>query len=149
MKGVKISALVENGGLPLSIIIAPANVHDSKFYLPTNERLKIRIPIGRPITRPEEVMADAAYDSEEIRKYNTKRGIKTNIPVNERNRMERRVGRPIRYDKKEYKKRNAVERFFSWIESYKKIFPRYERLEVSYFGLVHLACAMMLWRVLG
>lgn len=146
---MKISALVENGGLPLSTVVAPANVHDSKLYLPTIECLKIRISIGRPITRPEEVMAYAAYDSEEIRKYNKKKEIKTNIPVNKRNRMKRRVGRPSRYDKEEYKKRSAVERFFSWIESYKKIFVRYERLEVSYLGLVHLACAMMLWRVLG
>ena len=146
---MKIIALVENGGLPLSIIVAPANVHDSKFYLPTIERSKIRIPIGRPITRPKEVIADAAYNSEEIRRYNRKWGIKTNFPVNKRNRMKRRVGRPTRCDKEEYKNRNAVERFFSWIESYKNIFARYERLEVSYLGLVHLACAMMLWRVLG
>ncbi len=94
-------------------------------------------------------MADAAYDSEEIRKYNRKRGIKTNIPVNEINRMKRRVGRPIKYDKEEYKKRNAVERFFRWIGLYKRIFLKYEQLEVSYLGLVQLACAMMLWRVLG
>ena len=149
MKGVKISALVEKDGLPLSIVVAPANVHDSKFYLPTIERFKLKIPIGRPITRPEEVMADAAYNSEVIRKYNRKRGIKTNIPVNERNRKKKRVGRPIKFDKEKYKKRSAVERFFSWIESYKKIFPRYERLEVSYLGLVQLVCVMMLWRVLG
>ena len=149
VKGVKISALVDNDGLPLSIVVAPANIHDSKFCLLTIERLKIKIPIGRPITRPGGVMADAAYDSEEIRKYNRKRGIKTNIPVNEINRMKRRVGRPIKYDKEEYKKRNAVERFFRWIGLYKRIFLKYEQLEVSYLGLVQLACAMMLWRVLG
>lgn len=147
VKGVKISALLDNYGLPLSIVVAPANIHDSKFYLPTIERLKI--PTGRAITRPEEAMADVAYDSEEIRKYNRKIGIKTNILVNERNRKKRRVGIPIKYDKEEYKKRNAVEWFFSWIESYKTIFPRYERLEVSYLELVQLAGAMTVWRVLG
>jgi transposase len=42
-----------------------------------------------------------------------------------------------------------IERFFSWIEAYRKIYPRYERLENSYLGLVTLACTMMIFRVLG
>lgn len=81
----------------------------------------VSVPIGIPITRPEEVIVDAAYDSEEISKYNKKKEIKTNSPVNKRNRMKRRVGRPIRYYKEEYKKRSVVELFFSLIGSYKKI----------------------------
>ena len=34
--------------------------------------------------------------------------------------------RPITVDKYEYKKKSVVERFFSWIESCKKVFPIYE-----------------------
>ena len=48
-----------------------------------------------------------------------------------------------------YKKRNAVERFFSWIEAFKKIVPRYERYEHSFMGLIHLACSVMIARVVG
>lgn len=40
-------------------------------------------------------------------------------------------------------------RFFSWIEGYKKISARYERLKNSYLGLINLACSLMLGRVLG
>lgn len=149
MKGVKISALVDDNGLPLSTVVSPANIHDSKLYLPTLGGLKIKKQKGRPIIRPKAITADGAYDSEEIRAHNRKRGIKTNIPVNKRNRKEPKLGRPIKFDKEVYKKRGAIERFFSWIESYKKIFPRYERSEISYFGLVQLASIMMLWRVLG
>ena len=149
VKGIKISTLTDKNGLPLSIFISPANIHDSKLYLPTISKVKIKLPLGAPITRPKLVNADAAYDSTDIREYNRKRGIKSNIPVNRRNRKKKKIGRPKKLDKDIYKGRSAVERFFSWIEAYKKILPRYERLEYSYLGLVTLSSIMMLWRVLG
>jgi len=56
------------------------------------------------------------YDTANIRKYNRRRGIKSNIPVNRRNKKKgkKKVGRPIKVDQKEYKKKSIVERFFSW-----------------------------------
>lgn len=39
----------------------------------------------------------------------------------------------------------SIERFFSRIETYKKIYPRYERREDSYLGLAQLACALIIW----
>ncbi|MFA5453443.1 MAG: hypothetical protein WC248_07710 [Candidatus Methanomethylophilaceae archaeon] len=58
-------------------------------------------------------------------------------------------GRPVWFDPELYKKRSAVERFFSWIEAFKKIVPRYERYEHSFMGLIHLACSVMIGRILG
>ncbi len=57
--------------------------------------------------------------------------------------------RPVWFDPELYKKRSAVERFFSWIEAFKKIVPRYERYEHSFMGLIHLACSVMIGRILG
>ena len=93
--------------------------------------------------------ADGMYDTAKIRNYNKKRGIKSNIPVNKRNRKKKKRGRPIKVDKKEYKKKSVVERFFSWIESCKKVFPRYEIKETSYLGVVMLAAIMRVHEVLG
>jgi len=45
--------------------------------------------------------------------------------------------------------RNASERFFSWIEVFKKIVPRYERYECSFLGQIHLACDVMIGRCWG
>ena len=149
IKGIKISAVTEKKGLPLAIFISPANIHDSKLYLPTIENVRIKLPIGAPITRPELINGDSAYDAKDIRNYNRRRGIKSNIPVNRRNRKNKKRGRPIKLDKDIYKARNAVERFFSWIEGFKKVSTRYERLDHSYRGLVTLSCCLMLWRVSG
>lgn len=148
IKGIKLSALVDKYGLPLSVFIAPANVHDSRLYLPTISGFKIEKPIGRPITRPKTIIGDASFDTEEIRDHNLKRKIKTVIPVNPRNRKNKKIGRPRQFDKEIYKRISAVERFNSWIEANKKVYTRYEHLEISYLGLIQLSCAMI-WRVLG
>ena len=101
------------------------------------------------MNRPPKVTADGMYDTAKIRKYNRKRGIKSNIPVNKRNRKKMKIGRPIKVDQKEYKKKSVVERFFSWIESCKKVFPRYEIKETSYLGVVMLAAIIRLDELLG
>ncbi|MGB9939370.1 transposase [Methanosarcina sp.] len=149
VKGVKLSVLVDLQGLPLSIIIVPANKNDSTLYIPTLKNFRIKRPIGRPVNRPSKVTADAMYDTAKIRKYNRRRGIKSNIPVNKRNQKKKKRGRPIKVDQEEYKKKSAVERFFSWIESCKKVFPRYEIKEISYLGVVMLAAIIRLNQVLG
>ncbi len=48
-------------------------------YMPTILDLKIKLDVGRPITRPNLINADKAYDSKEIRDYNRNRGIISNI----------------------------------------------------------------------
>ena len=93
--------------------------------------------------------ADAIYDTDDFRKYNRRRGIKSNIPVNVRNRTKKKKGRPIKVDWEEFKKKSAIERFFSWIESCKKVFPKYEVKEISYLGVVILAAIIRLNQVLG
>ncbi len=133
----------------LSIIVVPANKNDSTLYIPTLKNFRIKRSKGRPVNRPSKVTADAMYDTAEIRKYNRRRGIKSNIPVNKRNQKKKKRGRPIKVDQEEYKKKSAIERFFSWIESCKKVFPRYEIKEISYLGVVMLAAIMRLDEVLG
>ena len=93
--------------------------------------------------------ADGMYDTAKIRKCNRRRGRKSNIPVNKRNQKNKKRGRSIKVDLEEYKKKSAVDRFFSWIESCKKVFPRYEIKEISYLGVVMLAAIMRLDKVLG
>ncbi len=144
VNGNKLSALVDRNGLPLACTVAPANVHDSRLYKLTLEAFEI----SEVQERPAIISADAAYDAREIRQYNRKRRIKRTIPVNWRFWKHPKQGRPIWFDPILYKKRSAVKRFFSWIEAFKKITPRYERYEHSLMGLIHLACVVMIGRIL-
>ncbi len=145
VNGNKLSALVDRNGLPLACTASPANVHDSRLYELTLETFEI--PDVQD--HPRIISADAAYDAREIRQYNRNRGIKSIIPINPRSRKQPKRGRPVWFDPELYKKRSAVERFFSWTEAFKKVVPRYERYEQSFRGLIHLACNVMIARVLG
>lgn len=79
----------------------------------------------------------------------TGKEIKSNIPVNKRNWKKKKKGRTMKVDKEEYKKKSTIERLFSWIESCKKLFPRYEIKETSYLGVVTVAAIIRLNEVLG
>jgi transposase len=112
--------------MPLSIIIGPGNEHDSKKLLEL---------VGDLDWKPEQLYADAAYDTEHIRRGLESIGIEPNIPVNPRNGR-----RPRPYNVGLYRRmRSAVERFFGWLKSFRRIIIRYERLESTYKALVTIA----------
>jgi len=112
--------------MPLSIIIGPGNEHDSKKLLEL---------VGDLDWKPEQLYADAAYDTEHIRRGLESMGIEPNIPVNPRNGR-----RPRPYNVGLYRRmRPAVERLFGWIKSFRRIIIRYERLESTYKALTTIA----------
>ena len=120
-------------GLPLSFAVAPGNMHDSKLYVTTVQGIKIRQSSRKSLNKPKIMNAEAVYDSREIRKYNRKRGIKSNISENRRNRKKgKKRGRPYRMKKEEYGYRKSVERLFSWLKAFKRIAVRYEKLANTY-----------------
>ena len=86
IKGTKIHVAVSKEGIPLSIGISAGNEHDGLYFIDLVDRIALKGKKGRPRTKPDEINADPAYDSDEIRDYLRKRGIKSNIPVNRRNR---------------------------------------------------------------
>lgn len=46
---------------------------------------------------------------------------------------------PWNYDKELYKRRNQIERFFLRIKRFRKVFTRYDKLDIIYFAVVTLA----------
>ena len=130
------------------MVLSAGNEHESVHFAAVADKIELKGIRGRPKRRPCEINADAAFDTENIRAYLRKRGIKANIPVNKRNRKQPKRGRPFRLDKASYANRAAVERFNSWIESFKRILVRFERLKETFLAFVNLACMMILWRVL-
>ena len=73
-KGVKAHAAVSSDSLPLAIIVGPGNEHDSLRFEKGTGSIRINIGRGRPRSKPHEVLADAAYDTELIRCYLRRRG---------------------------------------------------------------------------
>ncbi len=70
------------------------------------------------------LIMDRAYEGDETRALATKRGYIPVVPP-KRNRKF-----PWKYDKELYKRRNTVERFFLRIKRFRKIFTRYDKLDM-------------------
>lgn len=116
--------------MPLSIVVGPGNEHDSKRLIELVPGLK---------RKPKELYVDSAYDTEDIRCRLLSMGIEPNIPVNPRNGR-----KPKPYNVDMYRRmRSAVERFFAWIKSFKRIILRYDRIATIYVAFVKLACIII------
>ena len=144
---------MDSNGLPISIIIGPANNHDSTKFIGVMESISDHLDDDDDdddddvIEQIVSVYADKSYDSKIIRKYLKNRNIADCIPYrNYKIKCERTTHHHTNYNKTRY----VVERFFAWMKNgFHRTRIRYERYAENYLGFVYLASIMMYWRVLG
>lgn len=123
----KLSAVVDQDGLPLSLVFFPANVHDVHTVEPT---LKDRIVATDP---SQALYADKGYDSKKVRNMIRQYG---NVDrVGKRGTIVHRVVN---------RRRNIVERFFSWLDKNRRLILRYDALITSYESWTWLASVRLL-----
>ena len=79
------------------------------------------------------LLMDRAYEDNETRTLAFKRGLIPVVPL-KKNRKS-----PWKYDAELYKRRNEVERFFLRIKRFRKVFTRYDKLDLIYFSVITLA----------
>ena len=78
------------------------------------------------------LLMDRAYEDDETRALALKQGLITFVPP-KKNRKS-----PWQYDMELYKRRNEVERFFLRLKRFRKVFTRYDKLDIIYFSVVTL-----------
>jgi transposase len=142
-KGSKVMIVADGNGLPIGLHVASAQPHESTLAEATLATVRVPQKRGRPKTRPKELVADKAYDSQEFRRKLRRRGIKPTIPTFERRKRKKpKRGRPIRAGAA-YRHRWKVERCFGWLDNCRRLVVRYERRVHVYkaFCLV----AIILW----
>ena len=79
------------------------------------------------------ILMDRAYEGDKMREKAAGKGFVPVVPP-KRNRRE-----PWEYDKERYKKRNEIERFFLRLKRFRKIFTRYDKLDVVFAGFIYFA----------
>ena len=104
---------------------------------------------GRPRTRPTALRADKAYSSRANRGRLRSRGITAVIPepadqVRHRKNRGSRGGRPVSYDREDYKGRNTIERAFNQLKTWRGLATRYDKLALIYRGGLVLR-TIVLW----
>ena len=76
---------------------------------------------------------DGAYQDNETRQLVLDLGCVPVVPPSS-NRLQRWA-----YDRALYKKRNEVERLFRRLKGFRRIFSRFEKLDLLFLGFVHFA----------
>ena len=81
----------------------------------------------------DEAVGDKAFDGDELREACLAREVNPNIPLKANRDPDKWAMDPVGY-----KERNRVERLFAKAKQFRRIATRYEKLKVTYRGLLHL-----------
>jgi len=79
------------------------------------------------------IIMDRAYEGDGMRTKVIEKGFIPVVPP-KKNRIE-----PWEYDKERYKERNEIERYFLRLKRFRKIFTRYDKLDIMFTGFIYFA----------
>lgn len=77
------------------------------------------------------LLMDRAYEGKNVRKAAEDKGFLPIVPP-KKNRVD-----PWEYDKERYKQRNEIERYFLRLKRFRRIFTRYDKLDVIFCGFIY------------
>lgn len=136
----KIHLACDSHGYPLAVMLSPGQDADSRYFMPLlEEQISLPGSQGRPRKRCRYVLADKGYDSQLLRQYCDRYGMRPVIPLRQMHRKPR-PGLPRLFDKPQYRKRNVIGRLFSWLKEKRRLCTRYDKLASSFRAMVVLAC---------
>jgi len=91
--------------------------------------------------------ADKGFDCKALRRACRRRNIEPNIKENNRNRKKTKRGRKRFFNNDVYKRRFVNERAFAWLDSFRTLLIRFDRLDESWINWHYLAVALILLKV--
>jgi transposase len=124
----KIHALVDACGLPIILKITEGQAHDGRSAQDMIDT----------VGRGDVLLADRAYDSNALRQTLAARGARANVKP-----MPNRV-MALRFNRRLYRKRNLVERFFNKIKHYRAVATRYDKRDDNFLATIKLA-SIRIW----
>ena len=89
-----------------------------------------------PAQRPTHLLMDRAYEGDETRTLAIDLGYDPVVPPKSNRKN------PWIYNKGLYKQRNQVERLFRRLKRFRRIFSRFDKLDVIFLAYIHFALAV-------
>ena len=132
-KGNKITVLVNSMGIPVSIHLSPANIHDAKL---------IETAISNSVVKilKTKIVSDKGYINQKV-KNKLRRTV--NIGLIYPYRKNQKV-KNTSFEKNLLKKRHIVENFFSWLKKYRRIQQRYDSKSITYLNFIYLGAVKII-----
>ena len=125
--GCKIHAICDALGMPVKFSLTGGQVAECRQAIPLLENVNASA-----------VLADKAYDTNELREWLESRGIKAVIPPKSNRKEE------IECDYWHYKERHAIECMFGKLKHYRRIATRYDKKAINYMGMLSFS-SVLLW----
>ncbi len=132
-KGVKIMAVVDRCGLPLSLCTHAANRHEVKL-------VQLTLDLVFSGEKPANLVGDKAYDSDPLDRELREQGVEMIAP-HRKNRTGKKTQDGRRF--RRYKRRWIVERFFAWMQWNRRVLTRWEYYPENFLGFVQLSALCM------
>jgi transposase len=110
----------------ISFSLSPGHAHDA----PEGRKLLRATKTQKPGVH---LIMDRAYEGDETRQLALDLGF---VPVVPPKKI--RIA-PWEYDRAMYKRRNEIERLFRRLKGFRRIFSRFEKLDVMFIAFIHFA----------
>jgi transposase len=123
----KIHSVVADEVLPIARCLSPGSAADDPVGQQWMEQVPEEIRKNKPLIR------DKAYEGDACRVKAKECGMEPVVPPKS-NRIA-----PWKYDEELYKERNVVERNFRNIKEFRRIFTRYDKLDITYNAFIAFA----------
>ncbi|WP_319544250.1 IS5 family transposase [Ruegeria conchae] len=125
----KLHAVTDSLGRPIRFLLSAGQVSDY-----TGARILVN-----NLPSADWLLGDRGYDADWFREALNDRGIKPCIP----GRKSR--DKPVRYDKRRYKRRNRIEVMFGRLKDWRRVATRYDRCPKVFLSAIALAATVLLW----
>lgn len=122
------------------MVIDGANRNDFKLIRETLQAIQVAHPMPAPSSG---LCMDKGYDFPEVRQIAQEFGFTAHI----RSRGEE--AKSIKNEVGFRARRWVVERTHSWLNRFRRILVRWEKLTSTYIAMLHLACGIITWRAAG
>lgn len=108
----------------ITFSLSPGQAHDA----PEGRALLSRLGV---LQRPLHLLMDRAYEGNETRQLALDLGYIPVVPPSAK-----RV-QPWEYNREMYRRRNEVERLFRRLKGYRRVFSRFEKLDIMFLGFIN------------
>jgi transposase len=122
-----------NARTAITFALSPGQAHDA----PEGRELLNRLG---PLSRPLYLLMDRAYEGDETRQLALELGFVPVVPPKS-NRIN-----AWEYHRTMYRRQNEIERLFRRLKGFRRIFSRFEKLDVMFVGFIHFALIVEAFR---
>jgi putative transposase len=131
--------------VPLGVVVDGANIHDMNLFGPTLDALD-ELPVKRPEptkAKPQGICLDKGYDYAIVRKLCQLSKLTPHI----QSRGEEAKAKKKSPGKKA--RRWVAERAHSWMNRFRRLLIRWEKVDHYHLGMIHFACGIIAYQRAG